>query len=538
MPLAVHKRTKHSTVWSEPIPSGGRRGFCRTSQRPQHFESVLDSGDFDTACNCTSSRVTSAQIDGYRMVNNGFHFAIQTVAPTASTVQPNSQPPAGTVGFGGRKGQHWFKFRLRNVGYIHGPTRDVDDIGGAPDYSAPPTLSHRAENYAPHANVADDMRVRNSRLEWGNIWNTPGGGELSITWNIDSAKLKEDIVINQAARDWITANRPWNGNNPTWQANQTWFGFRFQIDASDIPKAVLSNIVRDFDNDDFSDDDGPLELRTVADELLAFMPLEYVVVKGQGGRRPLRKRFYKSGGQVWLFVGVKVSDLAGLLPGDLVFDPQMTQEAVAAESDDGREYSYNSGSTWNWWTSPSVGYAGEQESSWWNVGARFTPPLPNGADTTTGSNYATLKMQATGYGYGHQGDPNLIIIGDTASEATFDTGNPTQNGANQPSGFTDTTATVAVNPTDPGDDTDYNFDCSAIVEELIAQGSWASSDGLRLGVMNDAGNNVNGDSINVQLFAGSEPEPRLDVYYTTASAANPKGPLGHPLHGPFGGPIN
>ncbi len=38
--------------------------------------------------------------------------------------------------------------------------------------------------------------------------------------------------------------------------------------------------------------------------------------------------------------------------------------------------------------------------------------------------------------------------------------------------------------------------------------------------------------------AGTDDQPQIDVDYTPAGgAANPKGPFGHPFHGPFAGPI-
>ena len=162
---------------------------------------------------------------------------------------------------------------------------------------------------------------------WEDVWTTPGGGALDISWQVEGRELKEEVTINQAAREWMAANRP-----PTTPAGETWFGFVFEIDPNDIPKWVIDGVSQDLEGD-FTDDDGQVELRDVADRLLAFMPVsdalsvEYQV--GEETRQDtvqLRKRLWKQGGTYYLLVGARVDRLNGMHTGAITFDPTFTTQ--------------------------------------------------------------------------------------------------------------------------------------------------------------------------------------------------------------------
>jgi hypothetical protein len=291
---------------------------------PLHYESVPDSGVFDAVIDCTPQRVKNAALDGWRITQNGFHYALGKPAGKSD----------GWVGFGGRQGAHWFSFRLARVGYLHWPTRSWQDIGGNPTYDRA-NLTSEVNRTAPMADGAE-LPV-SSIARWSNIWQTPGGGALDMSWRVDGARLKEEVIINAAGRAWIAANR-----KPTTKANETWFGFVFQLDWSDVPRVVRQSVLQSIDGD-FADDGLPLELRDAADRLLGFLPVDDLIVRNgeeELGRTPLQKRFWRDGdGNHYLLVGVRCDLLAGMPAGDLVFDPTITLQPSAAAGADTYLYS-------------------------------------------------------------------------------------------------------------------------------------------------------------------------------------------------------
>src|SRR5690606_6032699 len=263
----------------------------------------------------------------WRVTSNGWHYALG---------RPGDKTTDGWVGFGGRRGQHWLRFRLARVGYFDNPAQNSDlganfyDIGGAPNYN-------RANlSQLTHTQVIEGIEYKyRSSVRWGNVWNTPGAGRLFIQWRSDGARLKEDVVINQAGREWIAANR-----SPAFFGLPnagTYFGFVFQIDWSDIPKRVINGVLRGSD-DGFSDDAGGIELRTALDELIAFLPIDYAYVDTGKLVKPqvrLRKRFWKDAdGNHYMAVGAPVTELNALPAGDLIFDPTINTD-IQASADDG-----------------------------------------------------------------------------------------------------------------------------------------------------------------------------------------------------------
>jgi len=286
---------------------------------PLHYESVPDSGVFDAVIDCTPQRVKTAALDGWRITQNSFHYALGKPAGKSD----------GWVGFGGRQGAHWFSFRLARVGYLHWPTRAWQDIGGNPTYDRA-NLTIEVNRTAPMADGAE-LTV-SSIARWSNIWQTPDGGALDLSWRVDGAHLKEEVTINAAGRAWIAANR-----KPTTKARETWFGFVFQLDWSDVPRVVRQSVLQSIDGD-FADDGLPLELRDAADRLLGFLPVDDLIVRNgeeELGRTPLQKRFWRDGdGNHYLLVGVRCNLLADLPAGDLVFDPTITLQPDATAGAD------------------------------------------------------------------------------------------------------------------------------------------------------------------------------------------------------------
>ena len=102
---------------------------------------------------------------------------------------------------------------------------------------------------------------------WNDLWKTPGGGADDISWRVDGRQLKEEIVVNQAAREWIRDNAP-----PSTPTDETWFGFVFRLDVADIPRWIRAGVLQDIEGD-FADDGQAIRLEDAQGRLLAFMPV-------------------------------------------------------------------------------------------------------------------------------------------------------------------------------------------------------------------------------------------------------------------------
>lgn len=281
-----------------------------------------DSGVMDGVVDMTPVRVDNAQFDGWRITAGDWHYAL-------GKDLANHGNQDGWMGFGGRQGQHWLKFRLTRIGYLHWPTRAWDDIGGAPTYNRA-NLSGHTETIAvgPNGDTANVL----SSATWANLWTTPGGGSLSVTWRAEGRQLKEDLTINAAARAWMTANRP-----PSTPASETWLGFMFRVDWSDIPRAVRAGVLQNTgQGGDFSDDGVPIELQDAQERVLAFLPVDVAWATSDVTKTiQLRKRFWRDpDGNDYLIVGAKVSDLASLPAGDVIFDPTTTIQPDATDGND------------------------------------------------------------------------------------------------------------------------------------------------------------------------------------------------------------
>ncbi|HUT21180.1 MAG TPA: hypothetical protein VM366_18660, partial [Anaerolineae bacterium] len=423
-----------------------------------HYESALDSGQHDAEIDTAPVRTINAQFDGWRVTANGWHYALgKDIA--------NHGDEDGWLGFGGRQGAHWFKFRLLRVGYLHWPTRAWQDVGGVPTYKRS-DLSSETRTLAVGPN--DDQINVESVATWANIWKTPIGGALDVSWKVRGDQLKEEIVVNQAAREWIAANRP-----PTTPLAETWFGFVFRLDWSDIPKVVRASVQQDADSD-FADDDEPIELRDALDRLLAYMPLDEVrtrapVKEDLIGSAPLRKRFYKDGADHYLLVGVRCDQLVALPAGDLVFDPTVNEQVPATECD-GHE---DTGTTWH---PNGFDYDGwrlgksDSAADWFDAGLVFTTvAVPNGATINSASiqiwthwiKYVGLNLDVTYKGFDVDSSP--VFAGD---------------GSDRPSTRAKTTATVNETLTPVDERWETTDDISTIVKELVDRDGWASGNNM------------------------------------------------------------
>lgn len=316
----LDKRTQRGKLWQDVADP--TKFSVDATLAAIHYEEIIDSGIFNTPVDVTPVRIDDPNFDGWRVTESGWHYAL-------GKDLANHGDQDGWVGFGGRKGQHWFKFRLARVGYLHWPTRAWDDIGGAPDYDRA-NLSQQTEEIE----FATDgsMQPIGNVAVWDNIWQTPTGGNLSVSWRVGGDRLKEEITINQSGREWIATNRP-----PATPLSETYFGFVFQLDWSDIPEVYRQGLLQDIE-EDFADDDQPIELKDALGRALAFIPVSKVLVPNEEPDlevyQPLRKRFYKdTDGKYYLLLGVRADVLNSMPAGDLIFDPTIDDQ-VALDVDD------------------------------------------------------------------------------------------------------------------------------------------------------------------------------------------------------------
>lgn len=178
--------------------------------------------------------------------------------------------------------------------------------------------------------------------------------------------------------------------------------------------------------------------------------------------------FYRREGQ-YLYVLWARKELDKLLPGEWIVDPAITQESVAANSDD----CYESGAGNN----NLNGYAGRD---YWgaysgnpHAGLRFqTIPIP---DTATGMNSSTIQV----YREVLTGAPSCTIYADDRADApTWVTGNQAEkpNGAN----FTRTTANAVWNSSFGSNNAYVSTPSLApVVFEVVDRPDWASGNDIR-----------------------------------------------------------
>ncbi len=321
------KRTRRGKIWQDDI--NPRKFSCDYTMAALHRESTLGSGVYNDPVDCTLVRVNNPQFDGWRVNQADWHYAL-------GKDLANHGQQDGWVGFGGRRGSHWFKFRLRRVGYLHLPTKTWDDIGGTPDYDR---ASLTRETHSISFPSDGSEQPVSSVANWSGLWSMPGGGDICAAWVVNGDGLKEEVTLNQAGREWIGANRP-----PGTPANETYFGFVFDLDWSDVPRVKKQGLPQNVDGD-FEDDGDEIQLTDALDRLLAFMPISDVIVKitnadtesmEEIARMPLKKRFWLDGDQHLLLVGARVDQLNALPEGDLLFDPTVDYQ-VGASSDDAWE---------------------------------------------------------------------------------------------------------------------------------------------------------------------------------------------------------
>lgn len=395
----VQERTEYGRVWEDGLQRSGHFCLC-----PLHYEGTLDSGVFDSSVSFVANRINNNILDGWRVTQGGWHYALGTPGAFAPG-DGRFQGQDGVVGFGGRQGSRWLQFRLLRVGYMRWATREWVDLGGAPTYNRA-NLSVQSFNKTVGP-LAQIITVE-SQANWTSIWATPGGGRFDISWRINGGQLKEEITINQAAREWIAANRglSWIRDqlgDQTVTANEMWFGFVFESDPTGIPRWYKGAILQDRDGD-FSDSDGvPLTLRDAQDRFLALLPIGNVTVPSA---RPtplsvenIQARYYRDGTRHFILAGVRLDRLAAMIAGPLIFDPTFdianTNRDAYWEGPNNQTFTLPSYTTWG---NMYVGRDGSALEGGW----QWITTIPQGATISTAT--VTITRESTDYSSGFNGD--------------------------------------------------------------------------------------------------------------------------------------
>lgn len=478
----IDLRTQNSKTYRNTADRGKR--LWSGSLGPIHYKSDPDSNVFDSEINCEPRRVNSPLFDGWSITENGWHYALGQPAEKSD----------GWVGFGGRGGSNWFLTRLARVGYLHWPTREWEDIGGVPTYLRDKLSSYASHMSMPTSTLLEGLIAPSCKSNWDDLWTTPGGGSLSLSLGIHGGGLKEDITINQAARDWIKANKP-----PSTPADKTWFGFVFQVDWSDIPKiSKMGSLIEPWQ--DFNDDQEGIELRDDLSRLLAFLPISDVRVNEE--RQPLRKRFWNDpDGNHYLLLGIRADVLNGMPDGDLIFDPTLIVEPQAS-ADDAREWgggSFDSATTGGQIRS----HTDTGSTSYRCVGVRF-PNVAIRSGWKINLAYAELYCTTT-----ISDSPRCDIYGNDVDDA---------NDFVTEADIIDTRVrtTASVEWVDSNVGVGYQgstIDITSIIEEIIAREGWVSGNAMALLYIAKTDFDNVAFSHNHYDFGPGDLPPRLTIVY-------------------------
>lgn len=456
MTFSLLSRTQHARTYQNDA-NPQEKMLC-LSHAALHYEGTPDSGAFDSDIDLTPQRINNSLLDGWIVNANGWHFALgKPKDPTNHFYNLD-----GTIGFGGRQGEHWLYMRLVNAGYLHATDLAFDSLGT-------PNYANRASNLSSSTHAltigpnADSINVE-TLTEWHNIYTAPGGGEAYLRFRMDGDQLKLEPVVNQALRTWLEANHP-----PATPASETYFTFLLELDWSDIPQRIINGIQK-VDADDWDDTNGTIELRDAADKLLAFLPLDsaYVLSTDASGhsRRvsiPLKKRFYQQNGKTYLAVGALITDYLTLPDGDLVFDPTF---AVSGTNDDGNCVWGTSSFLWD----ASTAWAGN-----WNSHVEYAAAMLR---SVTVPNGATISS-ATGTFVQNSGTDGTVtnLHLKLAAQAIDSASQPSSS--NLPSGWTYETGTN-YDPSTWVNNTSVNIDLTSDIQTLVNRAGWASGNNINL----------------------------------------------------------
>ena len=169
------------------------------SHAPMHYESVIDSGVFDTDINMEVVNAVRDRLNGVKMQAAGWHFGLQT--EDAGMYQHEK----GTFFYGGRQGEHWLGLKPHKFGYLDARDMSLDQISTAPAYLEPEIKNNKRT--IGREDVTWELN-RSADIEYKNLWTMPNGGSVDWKIAIRPGRVKSDFVITEQARSWIETGKP------------------------------------------------------------------------------------------------------------------------------------------------------------------------------------------------------------------------------------------------------------------------------------------------------------------------------------------
>lgn len=408
--------------------AGLNRFRTTTVQVPIKYAAGGPGEPADTLIDFSPVRVTNSMLDGWRASVGDNHYALGIPGPDAPG-DGRFEGLDGTFGFGGRQGQHWLTWRVVAFMHFHWPTRTPLVLSDTPDYNR--TNLTLTPFQIDVQGIAVDA---GADVDWSSVFTTPGAGQVDLQWIIRGDRVKERIVVNQAARSWLFLNRgiTWArtelelalGEVPGTRAGEPPVNFYFAtliaMDWTDIPRRLRSGELLG-DDDDF-EGDAPIVLQDAAQNALLTLPISRAEVDTtpRGANRdpvrdqfeqPLRVRHWRVAPDNFLAVGLDFVSYNAMVAGPFVFDPQVTD----AFTQDG----YWDGTTWN---EGSV-YVEERGSGGNDVAGQRSDV--SGEGITNGANCTAADVGATTTYDGGATDVHIRVSDDPASTALSSANNHT-----------------------------------------------------------------------------------------------------------------
>ena len=486
MAFSLFKTSKHSRVYREFV-DGLATAISKTSMTPMHYESVHGSGDFDTPIDLAEVVTDNADVDGFVVEENMWHFGVQTAA-----IPELSQSAQGTFLFGGRGGANTLRLKLTSMGYLHHPTRAFTIVGSAFDYTAAaPTFNKLSRNLATHVSLSDVNITTNNVFYWTALWSQGVGQDVQIEMDIRGGKLAARNRLDKATKDEIHAN--WA---PITTPAETEFGHLFELDVSDIPRVYQNGVLLDWAND-FNDDAGDIYLRDGSDNLIAIIPQQ----SGPYGgvlQRTLRTRFWKDGGVNYMYIGVSISDWDDLAARSqdyfssfiIGMDLELMDHGITGYQSEYYEewpyYNYPARYQFANWIDTRVATLGSNWRQVNRVGMRFRPDIPFNASLTGPGEYATLLLYEDNFDAEGAGVTGITIEFHadvySADQPLFanDFVDSPQPGSNFHLSRSSTSVIMAGTKPIVPNQVLAPVDVSAQIEEVTGLAKWLPGNGLRL----------------------------------------------------------
>lgn len=513
MALTLYKTSRFSRVYREDQGDNTWEGFMRASIAPMHYESVPDSGDYDTAIDVEQIATTTALLDGYAMNGAAYNSELQTVVPGSSTEQPNTQRARGFVTYKRRSSS--VAYKALSFGYFRKSTEARDDISAAFDYSTLPTIAENTRDLGSNAAVPSEVITYSSTAEYP-ILDTISTFDVSMKLGNNPEALLNILRIEAGARAWINANDP-----NSWPDADTRIGFFLEMDWSNIATVTLANgEVVDPLTDSFTDALGDITMSDSAGNIVGYMPnaFGYSGSYGTDEQRPLTKSFYEDSGTTYCHIGMEIASW------DLVFNTFDTLWSFDIQPFfNGRNRAATSEqSTWPAYFSIPTSTSGSDElraGQYFGytdnkVGLSFKTLIPGGASVDQGgSEYATLRLHSGNQTAQYYGYTSVLdFFCDVRGSGYFGYDSRREIGGSNweysTSYSTETLDTTVVATTLAP------VDMASPLQEVLDR-PWQPDGGVRIAIRDNAAQNANG--YYYAILAGYSMDgldPVLDVYFT------------------------